>query len=179
MKVHIMTPYSLEKNLGRAYNEAMSLIPDDDFGCLIDHDVMFLTPDSGHILHEYAKRFPTAGVFTCFTNRVSELSKYQLLNAMVNEDSDIKNHIRYAATVKKSLYSATLIHRDISGFLMMISKRIWNEHKFSEDLKCLGVDTEWNRRLRAAGKTILRMDGLYVFHTYRIMTNILDRNHLK
>ncbi len=59
MKVHIMTPYSLTKQLGVAYNEAMALIPDDDSGCLIDGDVNFLTPDYGHIINQYANENPS------------------------------------------------------------------------------------------------------------------------
>ncbi len=62
--------------------------------------------------------------------------------------------------------------------LMLLSKKAWKENPFTEDLKCLGVDSEISIRLREQGKTILRMDGLYVWHTYRLMNGIRDKQHL-
>lgn len=178
MQVHITAPYRLDKDLGLAYNEFMKLLPDGDSACFIDYDVMLLTPDAGAILHEYAKRFPDA-LLTCFTNRISPLAKPQLLEGIVNEDSDIKNHIRTAEIQKNRLYVATEINQDISGFLMMLSKKTWLKHKFPERGKPLGVDTHFGRTLRASGTKILRMDGLYVFHAYRLMKGINNKEHLQ
>ncbi|HLA53220.1 MAG TPA: hypothetical protein VK618_07940, partial [Flavitalea sp.] len=70
MKVNIMIPYALDKNLGRAYNETMRMVDDGDWACLMDYDVQLLTPDAGKILHDYAIRFPHAGMLTCYTNRI-------------------------------------------------------------------------------------------------------------
>lgn len=178
MNVHLLTPFSIDKNLGAAYNRSLSLIPDDDWVCLIDYDVLLLTPDAGNIIHEYAARNLDAGLITCYTNRVSPKSTAQLLTGSLMECSDIKSHILLAEEQRKHLYQITEINQDISGMLMMISKRTWNEFKFSESGKCLGVDTEYNRRLRAAGKKILRADGLYCFHTYRMTQGIKSKSHL-
>lgn len=178
MKVHCIVPYDLEKNLGRAYNETMRDIPEDDWCCLCDQDILFLTTDSGHILHGYAERYPESGILTCLTNRVSTLSHMQLLNGVVSENSDIRQHIPIAQRQKQLLYTVLEIQKDISGFLMLISKKAWNKHKFSEDRKCLGVDTEYNRMIRAAGEKIYLMQGLYVFHIYRLMNGINDKRHL-
>lgn len=178
MKVKILIPYSLEKNLGKAYNEAMATLAEDEWGCLTDIDTCFLTPDAGVILENYASRFPDAGILTCYTNRISPLSTMQLLKGRVEEDADMRRHVKLAEYQKKYLYQATEIDRDISGMLMMISKRFWNEFSFSEDLKCLGVDTEYNRRIREAGAKILRMDGLYLFHVYRLNLGIHNKTHL-
>jgi GT2 family glycosyltransferase len=178
MKVKILIPYSLEKNLGKAYNEAMEGLKEDEWGCLCDIDTCFLTPDAGVILEEYAKRYPDAGILTCFTNRVSPLSVMQLLKGKIEEDANMRRHVQLAEFQKKYLYQVTEINRDISGMLMMISKRFWNEFQFSEDLKCLGVDTEYNRRIRAAGVKILRMDGMYLFHVYRMQNGIHYKSHL-
>ena len=178
MKVHFVIPYALDKNLGRAYNETMAALPDGDWACLMDYDVQLLTPDAGRIVHEYATMAKPDQLLTCFTNRVSTLSKPQLLNGVVNEDSDIRNHIRFAERQRQFLYQMSPIPRDISGMLMLMNKQLWSEFQFTEDKKCLGVDTEYNRRIRAAGKTIMRMDGLYVWHAYRLMNGINDKTHL-
>lgn len=178
MKVHILKPFDLEKNLGRAYNEAMSRIPEGDWACLMDLDTMFLTPDAGNILHEYAEKFSHAGMFTCYTSRIHPLSKVQLLNEVVSEDTNLLNHIEKAYKQKERMITATPINRPVSGFLMMISKATWNEVKFTEDFKCLGVDNFFCDSLLKAGKSIYRMDNLYVWHTYRLKNGITNKTHL-
>lgn len=178
MKVHLLIPYALDKNLGRAYNEAMTLLPDEDWACLMDYDVQLLTPDAGKIVHEYASRAKPDQLLTCFTNRISTLSNPQLLGGTVNEDSDMRHHIGHAEKQRQYLYQVTPINKDISGMLMLINKKLWLQFFFSEDKKCLGVDTEYNRRIRAAGKSIMRMDGLYVWHAYRLINGINDKTHL-
>jgi GT2 family glycosyltransferase len=179
MKIHILKPYRNDKNLGLAYNEAMAMLPADDWGCLCDTDTSFLTPDAGHILYKYAELNPAAGIMTCFTNRVSPLSKMQLLNGMVSDITDMLYHIAEAEKQKDQLYNVTEIDRDISGFLMMISKATWSRFPFPELGKALGVDTRYGRTIRAAGLQILRMDGLYIWHTYRILNGISNKTHLQ
>jgi GT2 family glycosyltransferase len=179
MQVHICTPYSLDKNLGKAYNETMRLIPDGDAACFHDYDVMMLTPDAGAIIHHYANLYPHA-LLTCYTNRVSELSRRQLLNQVVSNEPDIRKHIDLAERQRSQLYKVTPINRDISGMLMVIPKAIWKAFPFPETGKCLGVDTDYGRKLRHAGISILRMDGMYVFHIYRMqMKSINEKSHLQ
>lgn len=156
----------------------MQLIPDEDWVCLRDGDTIFLTPDYGNILHEYASLNPDAALLTCLVNRVSHLSTAQLFRGRISDNGDMRYHIHIAQQQKRYLYKTTVINQDISGFLMMISKKSWQEYKFNEDGKCLAVDTEYNRRLRAAGNQILLMNGLYVWHTYRLTTGIFNKSHL-
>lgn len=177
VKVNIMTPYAVDKNLGRAYNQAMSMIGDDEYGCLIDYDVQLLTPDAGQILHRYAEMYPDA-LLTCFTNRVHPCNKQQLRNSCISNDTNIINHIRIAEIKKQELFKVTEIRQHLSGFLMLMSKSLWKEVPFTEDKMCLGVDTDYFERLQAAGKKVLRMDGLYVWHTYRLLNGITNKSHL-
>lgn len=178
MQVHIIKPYNITKDLGEAYNKSIALLPEQDWACLCDLDTMFLTPDAGHILHEYARLNPNAALMTCYTNRVSLSSKSQLLGGLLNNNSDIKLHINYAEKQKKQLYKTTKITGTISGFLMLISKRAWKDQPFPELGQCLGVDTEMSRILIANNKTILRMDGLYLWHSYRLLNGINHKKHL-
>jgi len=177
MEVHICIPYRSDKNLGRAYNEAMVRIPDGDAACFIDYDVQLLTHDAGAILHQYTNQNPSA-LLTCYTNRVSPFSKSQLLNKTVSDDSDLRNHIRIAESQKSNLFQVSQIDRDISGMLMVIPKSLWYEFPFDESGQCLGVDTYYGRKIRAAGRQILRMNGLYVWHAYRLLQGINDKAHL-
>lgn len=179
MQVHIIAPFSLEKNLAKAYNEAMSKIPDGDFACIHDIDVSFLTPDAGNILHEYALRNPEAHLLTCYTNRISTLSKWQLLTGKIDENLDYKYHVELAEKQKQFLYQTTQIKGTISGMLMLISKEKWKEIPFIENGQCLAVDTIYSRKLLQLNKKILRMDGLYVLHIYRVKNGVSDKSHLK
>jgi GT2 family glycosyltransferase len=149
--VHIKIPYSKEKNLGAAYNHAMQSVPDGEWACLIDYDVMFF-PDGATILNNYAEVADKKSLYTCYTNRINPLSKMQLFCEIISDNFDIKNHITRSRIAKERAYKFTEITGDISGFLMLINKDLWNEVKFTEDLKCLGVDSDYCERLRKAGR---------------------------
>lgn len=179
MRVFIRTPYSVEKNLGKAYNEEMAMIPDGDAACFIDGDVCFLTHDYGQILNDYANAHPDA-VLICQTNRIHELAKYQNANM---PEADIKECIRHAEYLRNNPHSVTKVpvSGSISGFLMVIPKSVWSKYKFSEvntfkpgQPNLLGVDNYWTNLIRANGVEILRMEKLFVWHTYRILNNSKD-----
>lgn len=176
--IHVEIPFSKEKKLGIAYNEAMSKISDDDWMCFLDHDVLILTPDTIRHFYNYTEQNKNAGLLTCYTNRVHHLSKEQCLE--VDDSSDIKYHAAIAKEREKFLYKTTAlkeVHR-ISGFLMLISKRTWKEIKFNEQRDCLWVDTDFCKALEEKKKVIARMDGIYVWHSYRILKDVNDKSHL-
>lgn len=176
--IHVVTPYAVDKNLGKAYNKAASLIHDLDWLCVIDYDVMFLTPDAIKIMYEYVNTYPNTGIFTCLTNRIHPLAKNQLLDGNVSDNDSIRHH--QAIAKAQSIYTpeVTNINHPISGFLMLFSKETWNKIKFREDGLCLGVDNAFSQAVLNTGRNILRMDGLYVWHSYRL-NNITDKSHLK
>jgi GT2 family glycosyltransferase len=176
--IHVCTPYDVGRNLGKAYNSVMRTMGENDWAVLTDYDILFLLPDTIKHLHEYPLRYPDAAIFTCFANRSHANSKNQLLGGIVSDNTDILYHIDKAKYQTKFLYEATEIKTHVSGFLMMVSKRTWNEIKFVEDLLCLGVDTHFSKRLIEKGKKMYRCDGIYVWHTYRLMTNVKDKSHL-
>lgn len=177
MKVHIIIPYSIDKKLAEVYNEEMSRIPQGDAACIMDYDVQLLTPDAGKIIHEYAVRYPNA-LLTCYTNRVTPLSKMQLLNGQISEDTDIKNHILLAEEQKKHLYEVTPVNHWIAGMLMVIPRSLWEKYPFLEGGKCLGVDSRYSQKLLRNRVPILRMEGMYVWHSYRLINGIQNRSHL-
>ena len=177
--IQVLQPYSLEKRLGKAYNESMALIPDNTWAILMDHDAMFLTPDAIAHVAGYVALFPDTGIFTCYTNRLHPLSKGQLWEDTCSDNSDIRHHIRIAEEVKKNLYQVTQLNAVIGGFCMVVKKETWQRNKFSENLFCLGVDNDFSKRIMAGGQKVLRMDGIYMFHVYRLMHGYQDRKHLR
>lgn len=175
--IHVVQPYRSDKNLGRAYNDTIRLYPDNAWLCLLDYDAMFLTPDAIRHVEQYIFKYPGTGIFTCFTNRLHPDSKGQLLGSM-SEDTDIRRHIAIAEKQKRELYKVTPINHPIGGFCMVISKATWKCTPFSENRKCLGVDNEFSKAVLERGGDIMRMDGLYVWHSYRLVGGYRDKKHL-
>lgn len=174
--VHHVIPFSGVKDLGYAYNQSISLIPDGDHVCLRDYDTLFLSPNTPNIIQKYVDEYPNA-VLTCYTNRVSELSKKQLWRNQVSHNTDILHHIDIAESIETNM-TVSPINSFISGCLMVLSKETWKKHPFAETGKCLGVDTEWSNRILARGVQILRMNAIYIFHTYRLKKGVADKTHL-
>lgn len=173
MQVHILTPYSVTKDLGKAYNTACSLIPDGDWCCIMDYDCMLLTPDAGKIIHEYAERGEQA-LYTCYTNRCHPTSP-QLYNDILKEP-DITKHIKLAEYISQRGNDLLRITGNVSGFLMMFPKSLWLKYKFDEGVGCLGLDTSLWKRLAADKVPMYIMQRLYVFHIYRL--TLKGKEHL-
>ena len=175
-------PYSTGKNLGKAYNDVMALLSDDDHACFRDGDTCWLTPDYGVHLAEYVKRYPNA-VLTCWTNRINDKAEQQY-RGVDRESADMREHLNLAEAFKTHLYQVTPITGFVSGFCMVVPKRVWNNHKFAEvqvyedrgPHNLLGVDNDFTNRVRKGGVQVLRMEGLYLWHTYRLLTN--SKEHL-
>jgi len=175
-------PYSTEKNLGKAYNDFMALLPEGSHACFRDGDTCWLTPDYGVHLAEYVRLYPDA-VLTCWTNRINEKAEQQYPNC--REITNFKDHLHIAETQKVMNYKVTSLHGFVSGFCMVVPKAVWNKTKFTETqaysdrgpYNLLGVDNDFTNRVRAAGVPVLRMEGLYLWHTYRLLDN--SKKHLQ
>lgn len=177
--VHPITPYREDKNLGLAYNNAMQHIPSGDWACITDWDVLFLLPETIAHLNEYTRLFPDTGIFTCYGSRTHHINTgFQGLPSGPSDDRDMLNHINIAKKHTEQLYTVAQIDRFISGFLMMIKKETWGKYKFVDNMKCLDVDNIYSNKILQNGLTIQRMNGIYVWHTYRLGKDIKDTSHL-
>ncbi len=177
--IHCITPYREDKNLGLAYNEAMAQIPEGDWACITDWDVLFLLPSTIAHLNEYTRRYPDTGIFTCYASRSHIINTgLQMFDTGISTNDSIAHHIQIAFKQQEKLYQVTDINRFISGFLMMVSKDTWNKHKFVDNMKCLDVDNIYSNKILQAGLPIRRMDGIYVWHSYRLGKDIKDTTHL-
>lgn len=139
---------------------------------------MFLTPDAGEIIFNYAYENP-GSVMTSYCNRIHPLAAEQISYYKKADTDPIDRHIRAAEFHKNFIYQTTPLTGPLSGFLMLIPKSIWQKVPFREGVGLLGVDTLFFKDLRAAKIPILRMDGLYLFHIYRLGKEITDTSHLK
>jgi len=178
MSIFYFVPYSLEKNIGKAYNQYMSLLPNDnDWGVLMDGDTMFLTFDWGHAIAEVINKLPDAGIITCQTNRIRQ--KKQLYD---ESSPDILVHRLIAKTLDEKYRGQTRkINTHISGFFMAIKKKTWKDvGKFPEaDGKLLTVDNAFSNKIIRSNKNIYLMRGMYVFHYYRFAEGKNYTDHLR
>jgi hypothetical protein len=176
--IYYGTPYSVEKRLGRAYNQFMRMLPEPtDFGCLMDADAVFTTHDFGHLIQRVVSKNPSCRLFYARTNRVK--CPWQRLKGAAGDD--MRRHRAYGAEVATKRGSAVRrVHRKRvpgSGFLILLRKDLWNEFQFKES-GIVGVDWEFFRRVVRHGEPVLQMLGVYLYHWYR-GGKARDTSHLR
>lgn len=161
-----MTPFAEDRNLGRAYNDAMSLLPEDGWAIMVDHDVMLgLTRDWFRLVREAVDFLPEAGAFVAVTNRID--ASWQRAEEAERENHDIGYHTELAL---KRLARRTLLDitetKGFGGVAFALSKAAWREAGgFADGLLC--VDHSMHFRLRDAGRRIYLLESWYVYHRRR------------
>lgn len=177
MEIYYFTPFASDKNLGAAYNRYMELIPnDEDWVCFTDADTMFLCPDFGQQILNVVRKYPEAGMFTCYTNRVGNTA--QLYGGVMSSVTDIRYHRKLAQQVwLKNKTNVIRLSKPISGHMMIIRKGIWKETKFVNGL--LGVDNKISEALLKKKLPVYLMKGVYLLHYYRMVEGEKFTKHLK
>jgi GT2 family glycosyltransferase len=171
-------PWSSDKNIGKAYNAFIELLPtENDYACFIDGDAVFTTAFFGKQIQEIAEAYPECGLFTAMTNRVG--SKYQLAGEW--KSNDMQEHRKIGAAICSN-YSDTCIdiskQQPFSGVCILIRKSTWRKlGKFKEE-GMLGVDTDIHLKAQAEGEKVYLMRGVYLQHWYR-GGNANDKKHLE
>jgi len=180
MSIYYNIPWNTEKNIGKAYNDFMELLPnDEDLACFIDADAMLLTTYFGKQLEDIVAKYPECGLFTCTTNRVKNPA--QVVPGMW-ESNDIAVHREYAEMVAGRDYDKVeILNGDkagaFSGVMIMIKKSLWKKlGGFKEGM--LGVDNDIHIKATEAGEKVYLMKGVYAFHWYR-GGDKRDTRHLK
>lgn len=177
MKIHFIHPFSLEKNYGKELNETMAMIAEGDWCAIMDWDCMLLTSDQIENIYHYVGSFPGTGMFVAPSGRCGSIQQ-RLEMCDFDSQGDIIKHHNKAQNVLKQRLETKEMNANISGYFMIISKATWNEIKFNEELQILSVDRDYARRLISAGKRILLMKNIYIWHSYRIWKNSKDTTHL-
>jgi hypothetical protein len=169
-------PYSMERDIGVAYNQYCSQVPNDnDWICLMDGDSMFLNSDYGHVIQTYIDKYPECALFIPTTNRVG--ATYQCYNNIRSENDSIRHHRR----ISKQLNGDYTI-KDLSLFKVtmpcyIFKKALWNKVKFDTTGNILGIDIRFSEAIKPYGKTY-RMNGLYLLHYYRLLEGKNYKGHI-
>lgn len=170
--IYVNIPFSPRKHqgdLGAAYNLFMQNLKEDDWACFLDHDAMFTTEywytQLEDIIHLPYERL---GLVTAVTNRIGNPEQRIFSKDSAEAvDHDIYSHrhvgLRLYRLKGNSLREAK---RPISGVMMLLSKKIWQEvGGFTKGL--LGVDGNMDEKTRKAGYVTCIAEGIYVYHWYR------------
>jgi GT2 family glycosyltransferase len=179
--IYYTIPFDSGKNIGRYYNSFMDNLNDDEWGCFVDADTIFTTYDYGNIIEEAVKRYPEAGAFTCYTNRVACL--WQIAPGVDVASNDMLYHRNFGESIR-SKYGSSCIDvtkkprlEVMSGFFFMIKKSVWNKIGKFPEKGMLGIDNALHWNIQAANEKLYLIQGLYLYHWYR-NGNKRDKKHL-
>lgn len=180
MNIHFLSPFSITKNLAKAYNDSIKHLPAEDWICLMDYDAMLLLPEQVSRMYEYIAAYPDTSLFVCYGSRCKDGLPQQLEKGKYENVTDIAQHTTIAKALLTGInLAATPVHRSVAGFLMLFSKATWEKHKFMEGFnKCLRVDTAFSKGILRTGGKILLMESIYIWHSYRLMEGKLSIKHL-
>ena len=170
--IYTFIPFSINKNIGDAYNRCMDLIGPGDWAAMLDHDCMFVCRDWYPLLLKAVKKYPQYGLFTCYANRVG--TKVQRAPGVSAETHDILYHRQFAKKMgDKYKDGATDLRLEdkkrpkISGYFMLVSKKTWQSIGGATRKGMSKIDWHIVQKCVKQGIKVARIDGLYVYHYRR------------
>jgi len=170
MTVHHITPGRADKNFGKALNDIIEFLPDEDWICLRDIDTL---PLHHREFFKQCEDIANAGEYDligCMTNRLG--LKYQLHNGKLSEDFNIKRHIviaqqRFLEHGSKVIDSPGTV----AGIFMLFSKQTWEDvgrfHEGGIQINGSFIDFIFNEQVKKINGRIGIAPGIYLFHIYR------------
>ena len=167
-KIYHIIPWNTEKNLGKAYNEFMGLLQDNDWACFLDGDAVHTTTYFGKYIENILSANPNYDLLTCYTNRIG--CKYQI-PSNVNWQNDSQKYHREIGNKLWEKNGTSVLNitskSPLSGVLILISKKMWSYVGGFKEEKMLSIDNNIHEKVRYAGGKIGLMEGIYVQHWYR------------
>ena len=175
------TPYRRDKDLVKAYNSFMELLPDDGWALFRDADTLFLDSFYGETILKAIEDNPDTDCFTCLTNRIGcPIQKHSEYKG-----DDIIKHREIANKLKSVKPEYINFPKDstlMSGMLFVLSKKAWDKigglkkHP-NVNNNILGVDNKLHLDLLKNKFKIKVIKNLYIYHWYR-GGNMSDTKHL-
>lgn len=165
-KIHYISPFRSDKNIGLANNDEIAKYDHKDWVCLTDADSMPLLPDYGkqieEIIMEHGHEY---GLIGCVTNRLGGL--HQCWEGKFSDEMDIRKHYEIAVEARKKYGNSVEPTTGVAGLMMIFSVELWKRiGGFVE--KDIKADTLFNKAVKHKGLKIGIAKGLYLFHAYRI-----------
>ena len=176
--IYYFTPYK-KGNLGQAYNHYCNLVPNDnDWITMMDGDIMQLHMNWGEKWKKILKNNQDAGIITCVTNRVYDQMDKQLAKKEMFEESDLKNHRKFALDLfEEKKFTLEKLDNFMAGFFFSFKKSTWKKvGGFINGI--LDVDNDFLRKVKTI-KECYVAKGFYVLHYYRLCEGRYFKDHLQ
>ena len=166
--IRYVIPFSIDKNIGKSYNEAFNGLNDDDYVCFVDGDTIFLDSAFGAKIQQVIDENPNINAATCMTNRVN--CQWQIYDRINWFNENMLDHDRLT---KECWHKWDTKVEDVtdnqlmSGVMILLKKSTWDKMgKFNEN-GMLGVDNDFHTSLKECGEKLWLMKGIYIYHKYR------------
>jgi GT2 family glycosyltransferase len=167
-RVFHIIPWNSDKNIGKSYNESMSLVNFEDWVCFLDGDAVHTSHFFGKRIEDVIESNPEYSLFTCTTNRVN--CPYQIAPNVNIKSNDQEYHRLFGESIWEKYgkqVSEITNSMELSGVFIAIKKSIWEKvGGFKED-RMLSIDNDIHRRVKLLGEKVGLMKGIYVQHWYR------------
>ena len=167
MNVYTFIAYDKEKDLGRAYNEMMNLVQDEDWVVFLDHDAMFVHRDWYKYLREVIKNNSEFGFFTATTNRIG--CPWQLIQGVDRNNHDMFYHKKVAKELMDRDLDVVDVTNErvfLSGVVMIVQKKTWKKIGGAKS-GFLSVDNDLHSKCKQKGIRVGLIPSLYTYHWYR------------
>lgn len=160
-------------------NHCESVPNDDDWICITDQDTCFLHEFTGKLIEDVIiKHGKNYDLFGCVTNRLG-LSHQTPFG--ISKETDMIKHREIAVDLYERRYSDVLPvpeNNVVAGMFMLFKKSTWENNKFIDGI--IGSDGrffDWHFSQGVKRKGIIQ--GLYLFHYYRLHKRFNDWSHLR
>lgn len=168
--VHHITPGRSDKNFGKAINDIVKNLPDQDWICLRDIDTMPGYHEKFFNQIEEIAAQNTHGLVSCFTNRLG--LRYQVHNNQISNNTCWLHH-REIAKQRYKQYGSEVqtTNQTIGGVLMLFPKQVWQAvGGFPEggiSVNNSFIDYHFSVAVQKAKYKIGIAQGVYLIHMYR------------
>ncbi len=176
------TPFNLEKDLAKAYNDFMELLPEDGWALFRDADTLFLDSFYGKYMTELIEKNPQFSCITAVTNRIGspalKYSEYSGDDIVVHRKICKEQKEKHGYTVNEIGYVPMV--STLSGMCFVLSKKAWRKiggFRRNANNGMLGVDNNLHYDLIQKNLKVGVAPGFYLYHWYR-GGNTSDVKHL-
>lgn len=166
MMVHHISPWNSDKNIGLANNQAIALLPKDDWVCLTDGDAAWMIPNWGELIEQVvAANGDAFDLIGCSTNRLG--GPAQLYGGVFDSVCNAYDCYDDAKEAWEKYGTAVVPTDKIAGLCMIFRVSTWEKvGGFVENSRM--ADVQFCKAVKRTGGKIGIAKGLYMMHNYRL-----------
>jgi len=157
------------QNIGEYYNECCRIVPDGNWICFWDADVMTFHTfgNMNDFLEKAIAENPGVKLFSCVANRIG--THKQRVNKTQDTNPSMIYHRKQAEQyLKKFGNQLRTDTKTVSGLMLLFQKSTWQAVGGFTEKGIAGVDTDFSRKISSHGWKVGILRGLYVMHYYRL-----------